>query len=216
MERDPIPDAGATPNARTVESYEDIAADYARRTTGARVLAGGLARLADAVPGGHVLEIGSGPGWDADALEAAGLTVRRTDITQGFIDIQRGRGKQADRLDAIDDDLGGPYDAVVMLHVLQHMEPADLSAVLAKVAGALRPGGRFLVSVPLGDGAGWEVGESGRPYYRALRTEADFLAALREAALEPAWTERSVAHEESGWLCVLAGSPADGGGPARG
>jgi SAM-dependent methyltransferase len=209
VERHPRFDAGGSVNARTVESYEGIADDYARATTGARVLSGGLTRLGEVVPAGHVLEIGSGPGWDADALEDAGLRVRRTDVTQAFVDFQRSRGKRADRLDAIDDDFGGPYDAVVALHVLQHVEPSDLSAVLAKVAGALRPGGRFLVSVPLGEGAGWEVGESGAPYYRALRSEADFIAALAEAGLAPEWTERSVEHEESGWLCVLAGNPGE-------
>ena len=207
MDRHPISAAGISPNARTVESYEDIADDYARETTGARVLCGGLTRLAEVVPAGHVLEIGSGPGWDADALEEAGLTVRRTDITQAFLDFQQARGKQIDRLDAINDDLDGPYDAVVTLHVLQHIEPSDLPAVLAKVAGVLRPGGRFLVSIPLGEGAGWEVGESGAPYYRALWSEADFLAALGKVGLGPEWTERSVEDEESGWLCVLARTP---------
>lgn len=202
MERDPDP--SGSPNARTVESYELIADDYARETSGAGVLSFALARLAEAIPGGHVLEIGSGPGWDADILEDAGMTVRRTDITQAFIELQRARGKQVDRLDAINDDLGGPYDAVVTLHVLQHVEPGDLSAVLAKVAGALRPDGRFLVSIPLGEGAGWEVGESGSQYYRALWSEADFTAALAEAGLEPEWTERSNQDEESGWLCLLA------------
>jgi len=204
MERNPISGGGVTPNARTVESYEDIAEDYARETTGARVLSDGLTRLVEVVPAGHVLEIGSGPGWDADALEDAGLRVRRTDITQAFIDLQQARGKQVDRLDVINDDLGGPYDAVVALHVLQHVEPSDLAAVLAKVVGALRPAGRFLVSIPLGEGAGWEVGESGAAYYRALWSEAEFIAALRDVGLGPEWTERSVEDEESGWLCVLA------------
>jgi 2-polyprenyl-3-methyl-5-hydroxy-6-metoxy-1,4-benzoquinol methylase len=204
MEPHPISEPGVSPNARTVESYEDIADDYARETTGARVLSGGLTRLAEVVPAGQVLEIGSGPGWDADVLEEAGLKVRRTDITQAFIDVQRARGKQVERLDAINDDLGGPYDAVVALHVLQHVEPNDLPGVLAKVAGALRPGGRFLVSIPLGEGAGWEVGESGAPYYRALWYEADFIAVLAKAGLGPEWTQRSVEDEQSGWLCVLA------------
>ncbi|HSU37257.1 MAG TPA: class I SAM-dependent methyltransferase [Propionibacteriaceae bacterium] len=207
MERYSISEAGVSPNARTVESYEAIADDYARETTGTRVLSSGLTRLVEVVPAGHVLEIGSGPGWDADALEEAGLRVRRTDITQAFIDVQQARGKQVDRLDAIKDDLDGPYGGVVALHVLQHVEPSDLPAVLAKVAGALRPGGRFLVSVPLGEGAGWEIGESGAPYYRALWSEADFIAALGKAGLEPEWTQRSVEDEESGWLCVLASIP---------
>ena len=207
MESHPIPDPGGSPNARTVESYEQIADDYARETAGGGVLAFALTRLAETMPAAHVLEIGSGPGWDADVLEEAGLTVRRTDITQAFIDLQRSRGKEVDRLDAITDGLGGPYDAVVTLHVLQHVEPDDLPAVLAKVAGALRPGGRFLVSIPLGEGAGWEVGESGSPYYRALWTEAEFVKALARAGLQSEWTERAVQDEESGWLCVLAQLP---------
>ena len=200
MERQPAD----SPYARTVESYEQIADDYARETAGAGVLSNALTRLAETVPAGHVLEIGSGPGWDADALEEAGMTVRRTDITQAFIDFQRARGKEADRLDVITDDLDGPYDAVVALHVLQHVEPDDLAAVLAKVAGALRPDGRFLVSIPLGEGIGWEVGESGRTYYQVLRTEAEFVAALAQAGLRSEWTERADHDEETGWLCVLS------------
>jgi len=200
MEQEP----DGSPNARTVDSYEVIAADYARETAGDPVLASGLTRLAEMVPGGHALEIGSGPGWDADVLEDAGMTVRRTDITQGFLAVQRDRGKDVEQLDAINDDLGGPYDAVVALHVLQHMDPNQLDAVLAKVAGALRPGGRFLVSIPLGEGAGWEEGESGRTYYRALRTQAEFVDLLAQAGLHTEWTDRAVEDEETGWLCVLA------------
>ncbi len=192
----------ATPNARTVESYEAIATDYARETSGSGVLAGALARLREAVGAGRVLEIGSGPGWDADRLEDAGLTVRRTDVTQAFLDLQRARGKEADRLDAINDDLGGLYDAVVMLHVLQHVEARDVPGVLRKVVDALRPGAWFLVSIPRGEGAGWEVGESGRRYYRALRSKEELLDALGEVGLEPGWTDQSV--DDDGWLAVLA------------
>ena len=78
------------------------------------------------------------------------------------------------------------------------------STVLAKVVGALRPSGRFLVSIPLGEGAGWEVGDSGRHYFRALWTEAEFTAALERVGLQSEWTDRSVHDEETGWLCVLA------------
>lgn len=202
MSRRDVPDG--SPNGRTVESHEQIADDYASETAETRVLSGGLTRLAEMVPAAHVLEIGSGPGWDADALEDAGLTVRRTDITQAFIELQHSRGKDIDQLDVINDELGGPYDAVVMLHVLQHVEPGDLPAVLAKVAEALHPGGRFLVSIPRGHGAGWETGESGSPYYRALRSKDEFIAALEDAGFEPEWTDQVIENEESGWLCVLA------------
>ena len=189
---------------RTVESYEHIADAYARETADNDFSSGSLARLAAAVPSGHVLEIGSGPGWDADALEDAGLRVRRTDAAQAFVDFQRARSKEADRLDAIADDFGGPYDAVVAIAVLQHVPPADLPGVLAKIAAALRPGGRFLVTVPLGHGADWEIGDSGHRYLRALWPEDEFIGALTEAGLEPEWTERSGDAEDSGWLTVIA------------
>jgi SAM-dependent methyltransferase len=188
----------------TVESYEHIADAYARETAENDFSSGALARLAASIPSGHVLEIGSGPGWDADALEEAGLRVRRTDAAQAFVELQRARGKEAERLDAIADDFGGPYDAVVAIAVLQHVPSDVLPAVLAKVAAALRPGGRFLVAVPLGHGADWEVGESGHRYFRALRTEGEFVAALSEVGLEPESTERSGDAEDGGWLTVMA------------
>ena len=188
----------------TRESYEHIADAYARETADNDFSSGALARLAASIPSGHVLEIGSGPGWDADVLEDAGLLVRRTDVTQAFVDFQQSRGKEAERLDAIADAFGGPYDAVVAIAVLQHVPPDDLPGVLAKVAASLHPGGRFLVAVPLGHGADWEVGESGHRYFRALRTEGEFVAALAEAGLEPEWTERSGEAADSGWLTVMA------------
>ncbi|MCD9197769.1 class I SAM-dependent methyltransferase [Aeromicrobium wangtongii] len=196
-----------SPNARTVQSYEEIAVAYAEETSGGGAFTEPLTRLAEAVPAGHVLDVGSGPGWDADELEEAGLTVRRTDVTQAFIDLQRARGKDVDRLDVIDDDLGGPYDAVVALRVLQHIEPKDLSTVLSKVAGALRPGGRFLVSTPRFAGTGWEVGDSGRTYYRAPRTEDEFIEALHASGLAPEWAEHSP--EDDGWLVVMAQTAAE-------
>ena len=203
MERQPVPDPGGQPNERTVASYELIAEDYARETESSD-LSAVLRLLVEAVPAGDVLEIGSGPGWDADALEDTGLRVRRTDVTQAFVDLQRERGKQVDRLDVIADDLGGPYDAVVALHVLQHVEPDHLPGVLARVAAALRPGGRFAVSVRLGDGTGWEVGESGNPYYRSLWSEDGFVAELARAGLAVVWSEQRGDEEQSSWLYVLA------------
>jgi 2-polyprenyl-3-methyl-5-hydroxy-6-metoxy-1,4-benzoquinol methylase len=195
------------PTLRTAASYDDSVDDYARETQGGDpVLLTGLTALVEAVPAGRVLEIGSGPGWDADWLEDAGLSVRRTDVTDGFIAFQRGRGKEVEHLDVIADELGGLYDAVVALHVLQHVPSADLPAVLTKVAGALRPDGCFLVSIPRGEGEGWEVGESGSSYYRALHTKAELLGLLRDAGLEPEWTDQAVDGEQ-GWLCVLARRP---------
>ena len=131
--RRPVPepeDGSTSAHHRTVESYERIARDYADDTapgpSGVGDFGGdALRRLLGAVPaGGSVLEVGSGPGWDADFLEAHGVAVRRTDITDAFIDLQAERGKVVERLDVTSDDLGGPYDAVLALAVLQHVDRA--------------------------------------------------------------------------------------------
>ena len=54
----------------------------------------GSSRRLDA--GARVLEVGSGPGRDARALEEAGLSVRRTDITPAFVRMLRADGFEAD------------------------------------------------------------------------------------------------------------------------
>jgi SAM-dependent methyltransferase len=204
MPRQPIqPPEGAEPNARTVSSYELVAADYARETAG-----GGrsepLVRLAAVVPGSEVLEVGSGPGWDADALEVAGLRVRRTDVTQAFIDLQQARGKRVDRLDVVVDDLGGPYDGIVALAVLQHVPRQRLPGVLARMAAALAPAGALLVCVRTGAGESWEIGESGNPYYCALWGEGEFVDMLEAVGLRVAWQDASIDSEDNDWLYIVA------------
>ncbi len=203
-------DGGGSANRRTVASYERIAREYADDTapdsSGASEFSGeGLRRLVEAVPaGGTVLEVGSGPGWDADFVESHGVEVRRTDVTTAFIDLQAERGKRVERLDVTSDDLGGPYDAVMALAVLQHVVRAEIPALLRRVAGALRPGGMFLVALREGVGDQWEVGDSGNPYFTVQWREPDFVGALDAAGLAVDWSTSGEDSEESRWLMLLA------------
>ena len=122
-------------NARAVDGYEGCAEEYASTTGPDHLALGELVKVL--TQDGHVLEIGSGPGWDADWLEARGANVRRTDAAQSFVDLQNARGKPAERLDVLRDPLGGPYDAIVAMYVLQHVDRPALPQVLRKVADAL-------------------------------------------------------------------------------
>ncbi|MBN9540439.1 MAG: hypothetical protein J0H77_27145, partial [Alphaproteobacteria bacterium] len=82
-------------NRATVEAYDRYALDYVRSTAegGARQGHRALAQLLEVIePGGNVLEIGSGAGWDADWLEKAGFRVRRTDAAMAFVRFQESRG----------------------------------------------------------------------------------------------------------------------------
>jgi len=211
-------DAALANNRRTVQAYEGYARRYAAAVSPepSGIGAEGLQRLAAAIRdggaasapargtpfGARVLEVGSGPGWDADALEALGVSVRRTDVTQAFREFQAERGRQIEALDLLTDNLGGPYDGVMALCVLLHVERELVEGILARVSGALRPGGSFLVSLRLGEGELWETGESGA-YRVVLWDEAAFLRGLAAAGFEVVWQARAL-DGDGDWLTVLA------------
>ncbi|HVK26347.1 MAG TPA: class I SAM-dependent methyltransferase [Actinokineospora sp.] len=186
--------------SNTVKSYEAYAETYNTLVSAEPTdrHAGVLRAFADLVPiAGSVLEIGSGPGRDADYLETLGVEVRRTDATQAFLDIQARRGKHGDLVNVITDELGGPYDGVLAECVLIHVGHAQIDAVLGKIAAALRPGGAFLVSVRDGDG------ETDGDYLMAYWRRPDFAARLAAAGFEITWDDHHIDCDGDAWLTFL-------------
>ena len=144
----------------TLAYYDTIAAEYAAE---AAAMPEWVATEIDAFVtqlggSGRILEIGSGGGRDALELETRGISVRRTDVSKGFVDLLRGRGFEADLLDPLTDDLadperpGTPYDGIWACASLIHVAREDLGTVLGRLAEATRAGGPLHVSVRDGDG----------------------------------------------------------------
>jgi 2-polyprenyl-3-methyl-5-hydroxy-6-metoxy-1,4-benzoquinol methylase len=186
---------------RTIQSYEGYAEQYSRlgEPCPPPNVQGALRRVAGAVgDGGRVLEIGSGPGWEADFLETLGASVRRTDATRRFLELQAERGKQGDLVNVITDDLGGPHDAVVALCVLIHVPRDQIDQVLTRIARALRPQGAFLVSMRDGDG------ETSGDYHTEYWRRDDFAARMEAAGLALEWDEHSVDCDDDAWNTFLA------------
>jgi 2-polyprenyl-3-methyl-5-hydroxy-6-metoxy-1,4-benzoquinol methylase len=186
---------------RTVQSYEGFARQY-------DTLCGeqpppdvedALRRMVQCVRvGGSVLEIGSGPGREADFVESLGAVVRRTDAAQAFLDVQAERGKEAELLNVVTDELGGPYDAVLALCVLIHVDREQIDPVLRKIRRALEPGGAFLVSMRTGEG------ETSGDYHTVYWTRERFATRLVAAGLEIQWHMQSVDCDNDEWVTFLA------------
>ncbi|UJB17342.1 MULTISPECIES: class I SAM-dependent methyltransferase [Lysobacter] len=193
-------------NRRTVAAYEDYARSYAQAVsaTPSAGEAEGLRRLAAAVPAcGRVLDIGSGPGWEADFLETLGLQVRRTDVTESFLQFQIERGKSAYRFDVLSDEIADTYDGMLMLYVLQHFERGQLDGVLRKLARGLTANGALLLSHFLGEGETWEGDAQD---YRFVRWSSQALdECLAQAGFTVEWENfDESANEERPWRRVLA------------
>lgn len=108
---------------------------------------------------GRVLEIGSGGGRDTLELEKRGISVRRTDISKGFVELLRASGFEANLLDPLTEDLadpqrrpGTPYDGIWACACLSHVAREYFGTVLGRLAEATSTGGRLHASVSEGDG----------------------------------------------------------------
>ncbi len=104
------------------------------------------------ITGGVVLDLGTGNGWLARALERAGAQAVATDASLDALAVARqqdtGRLTQASAEALPFPD--SSFDAVATLEMLEHTE--DPAAVLSECRRVLKPGGRLLVSVPNGTG----------------------------------------------------------------
>lgn len=194
------------PHADTIAAYQADAAAYAAGTAD---LPESVARDLDefagrVVAGGRVLEIGSGPGRDARELEARGLSVRRTDITPAFVDLMRADGYEADVLDPLVDDLGGPYDGVWIDAVLMHVAREDVPTLFARLAAATGPGGVLYLSTQEGDGEEWLArGHVSGPRHFTFWREEPLRAVLADAGWEVDLLRRSETANGT-WLDVFA------------
>jgi SAM-dependent methyltransferase len=198
------PGAEADPVDATLAAYQDGVAQYlqAGRYPGT-ALATFLDRLAGLAAGGDVLEIGSGPGWDADYLETRGVRVTRTDATQAFVDRMRAAGHDARLLDVRRDPLGGPYQAVLALAVLLHLSRPQFKDAVQRARQAVLPGGALAVTLKEGDGAAWTNEKLPMPRHFTYWREPGLRAALAQAG----WSVPSVEHvtgPTGPWLYVLA------------
>ncbi len=203
----------------TVASYEAYADDYRAGTAELPEQVGDLIETfaAALAPGARVLEIGSGSGRDARALEAAGLSVRRTDITPAFVRRLRADGFEADIVDPLTDDLAddltdsqrpgeaGKYDAVWAAASLVHVRREDFGTVVTRLAEATVEGGLLHLGVKEGDGARFAThGPVAAPRHFTFWREPQLRAVLADAGWDVESVVSSAGRRDEHWLDVTA------------
>jgi SAM-dependent methyltransferase len=189
-----------TDNEVTLASYEQ-AADKFRESIPKEPNNLLIDLLAERIePGARLLELGSGTGRDAIELERRGFVVRRTDAAQAFVEMMQADGYAADRLNAITDDYGGPYDAVFASAVFLHFDRAQLMEVLRRVARATRV---LAFATREGKGEEWSNRHLELPRHFVLWQEEP----LRELLAATGWTVERLERSESQigtWFQILA------------
>jgi SAM-dependent methyltransferase len=202
--RGPAEDAAMTdPADATLAAYQSRAQEYLRSSARpAPELIAYLDRFAGLAGPGPVLEIGSGPGWDAGYLEGHGVRVIRTDATPAFVSLLRATGHDARLLDARTDPLGGPYQGILANAVLHHLNRDQFEDVLRRARTAVFSSGVLGFTVKEGDGAAWSEHKLGLPRHFTYWRETAVRAALHRAG----WPDASINHVtgRDNWLYVLA------------
>lgn len=195
------------PDDPTLSAYETHADLYAERTTSeCSHLVNEL--LGMTPPGSSVLELGSGPGRDASAIEDAGLIVDRTDGAASFVERLREEGHAARVLNFYAADFGGPYDAVYAHAVLLHVTRDRLPEVLRVALRAVRAGGILAASFKMGDGDAWSLQKLDSPRHFTYWQQDE----LRRAVALSGWeivriAESTTMVSTERWITVVARHP---------
>lgn len=137
----------------TLSVYAREAARYAEVTEAAARDPSLLAFMEALPEGGHVLDLGCGPGHAAAAMAARGFTVDAVDASAEMV-------AEAKRIHGLDarvarfGDIAGEdvYDGVWASFSLLHAPKADMPGHLARLHRALKPGGRIAIGLKTGEG----------------------------------------------------------------
>jgi len=174
------------PNDQTIATYEAHVQEYINGDPGiSDIMKHWLGEAIAGLPKtARIIELGSAFGRDAAYLQELGYNVECTDATQAFVDLLKGKGFNARKLNAITDELSGPYDLVLANAVLLHFTREETRQVLQKVYASLAENGTFAFSLKQGEGGNWSDQKLGGPRYFCFWTEGQIRQLLEQTGFQ--------------------------------
>ncbi|MEL6364114.1 MAG: class I SAM-dependent methyltransferase [Pseudomonadota bacterium] len=193
--------------APTAKFYERGAESYYDKTIGANL--GGLRERFQAhlVPGGCILDVGSGSGRDTKAFIEAGFRVDAFDQSVGLAKLSSKLTGQRTSVQRFEDwrSPGPIYDGIWAFASLLHVRRDDLSHVVSELARAMKPGAWFFASFKLG--VGDTVDAQGRAFTNLTRPEAfDLFQNAGAFSTVDVWLDEAIAShgDKTTWVYILA------------
>lgn len=159
----------------TIAVYDARAGDYAKLAPSDKESETLATFIAGLPKGGHVLDLGCGPGTSARHMVRAGLEVTAVDASEQMIALAASIPGVTARVATFDDVTEDSlYDGVWANFSLLHAPRTDLPRHLRAIRAALKPGGLFHIAVK--DGTGEARDTIGRHY--AYYSEAELTELL--------------------------------------
>jgi predicted TPR repeat methyltransferase len=194
-------------NQQTIQVYETFAKQYIDSTP--HKIPDFVKELidsavADLPKNARILEIGSAFGREAGYLQHLGYSAECSDVVQEFISVLREKGFKARKLNAITDELGGPYGLVLANAVLLHFARAQTEQVLRKIFASLRSGGTLAFTLLEGTGDKLARDRLGAARYFCFWSEEQIRQLLAEVGFKGIQINKTQTAPWATWLQIIA------------
>lgn len=189
----------------TVSVYDTRADDYADMVASTEVDEHLVAFMDELPSGGHVLDLGCGPGHAAATMTAAGFDVDAWDASEGMVRLAadtsgvRIERRDFDSLDAVD-----AYDGIFANFSLLHARKAEMPDLLGRIARALRPGGVLHLALKTGTGERRDAIGRFYSYYEESELEGLLTRSGLGIASRATGSGRGLDGSDASWIIVRA------------
>lgn len=145
--------------SKTVYAYNSSADKYNEKFSTYEIYIKKISSFASSLKEkSSVLDIGCGPGINAEILISHGHTVTGIDLSEKMISLASARCPSGKFMvkNALDTDTDENYDAICLSFIIVHLQVKETAELIKKLPSLINPGGYVYISFMTGKNAGYE------------------------------------------------------------